>query len=94
MKVLLAAAAIITIAIPTPVQAGIVGYIYGKTKVEELLKEDGFTNIVVSKAWINRSPIQCSDSPIYSYAARYHGRAVTGFACYRGMVWGAKYWND
>ena len=64
--------------------------------VKSRLKTDGYTQIDLSHAWWNRAPISCSGDDVskYTYTARKASKDVTGFACYRGPVWGVAYWDN
>jgi hypothetical protein len=78
----------------TPAQAGVVDYIYGKSKVEDTLKDKGYRSISIGKAFINQAPLQCRKSEIYKYTAILRGKPVKGFACYRGLILGVAHWDD
>ena len=69
---------------------------YPYNQIAEKLNADGYTDVEVTTAWFNRAPIQCSGkhTTLAKYSAVRRGRAVTGFACYRGWIWGVAYWDN
>lgn len=71
-------------------------YMWPRWKVIDRLESEGYYNAELSAAWINRAPIACSGehTEIYTFRADHNNRKVTGFACYRGWILGAYYWED
>ena len=65
-------------------------------KVTEALEAEGYYEVTLSHAFINRAPIQCGgeDDDLYTYSAMRGQKAVTGFACYRGWAWGVAHWDN
>ena len=65
-------------------------------KVVEALETEGYSEVTLSYAFINRAPIQCGgeDDDLYTYSAMRGQKAVTGFACYRGWAWGVAHWDN
>lgn len=77
--------------------AGIYGaYAWPRHKVTAQMEAEGYTDVVLSHAFINRAPYQCGgdDVDLYTYTARINQRPVTGFACYRGWLWGVAHWDN
>jgi hypothetical protein len=86
--------------------AGLVGFLvlgfiwwhatYPYQKIQEHLESQGYTEVYVRSAWINKAPIQCSgDSTVLAtYTATRGNRRVAGFACYLGWPWGSKNWDN
>lgn len=70
--------------------------VYDYHKVRNMLEAEGYTEIHISRAWINRSPIQCSDEnvAIFVYEAIKDQQHVSGFACSQSFPYRTKHWDD
>lgn len=85
------------VGIPIFIAGVVVSVSHAEDKIQQSLRDRGFTDVRTSAAFFSRQPFDmvCSSKGSHkvNFTAQHNGKHVSGFACYEPFL-GFKHWLD